>query len=95
MGLLIFIVLVYAGAVTTQLTWRPFAVLAVMAVLATGWATSVRIDNYAHLGQDASHLREPLIFAGNAAIQYGLYLLFYLAGFGVGKVWRSRQPKDK
>lgn len=91
LGLLIFGGTVYAGAAAHRLGWRPFAVLLVIALLGVALKTSTVIQNRAFLGEDASYLRDPAVFAGNTAATFALYALAYLAAYAVGRWWRRRK----
>lgn len=95
MGLILLSVLLYTGIATTRLRWLNIAVIGLLAMLGTAYQTSGKISSLRSLGEDASDLWDPLIFAGNVALNFAIACAFYFGGFAIGKLYRRRRRKDR
>ena len=91
LGLIFAGILMHLGYTNAKLKWSNFVILAVVLTAGLLWKTKDIIDTRARLGEDASQVWEPQIFALNWLFSFVLYSAIYVAAHYFGRWRRSRK----
>lgn len=87
LGLLFIIIAGVIGARTEKLGWKPFAGIAVFIVMLIPIQIALKSSAIERLGETTSGYWEPSALIGNWAVNFAIYSVSFLIGFGIGK-WR-------
>lgn len=93
MTLIVLGIILYIGTQVSKLHWRAFAILAALAVGGTALGSALRtMDRYSQSA--GGDYFAPATFAGNTLVNFTLYALAYLAGYGFA-AWRRRRGNNR
>ena len=88
MALIVLLIIGLVGAKAATLRWQPFALLAGLTLPAMALKIVTTASALERMGESAAGLYDPVNIATSFAVQWAIWSVVYLTGFGVGKFMR-------